>query len=475
MTDTCDIQPRASRIVRAPAPRADGPEAPPAAAFAAAPCPAGPSAALTYRLPLELDDTTGERWSARGIAVLAAAVLATLAWASLTPIRELATARGQIQPAGQIRTVQHFEGGIVAEILVREGAEVAAQQPLVRLAPAQAESDLDALRMRIAALKLRKARAEALLAGKTWNAPEAIGPTATLILDQRSVFEATLDQKFQERQTLAAQVEQRRSELAATRREIETAEAMHRVQTEILKMREKLAEEGFASRKMLLDAQAAAIQADAVLNAARGRLDAGSDALAQAESRLRQSDTDARAVWSDEVARVSSDLAEAQETFARYNDRVERLLVRSPVAGTVLQIAPRSPGDVVRAGDPVVRVVPRGERLQAEVQIAPEDIAHVRVGDAAEMRLSAFDPGVYGKLRGRLVEISPYTLDNDQRRPFYRGRIEFESDDVAGGHLPMTPQPGMLVDAQIVTGAKSLMRYLLKPIYRGLDQAFTER
>jgi HlyD family secretion protein/adhesin transport system membrane fusion protein len=149
--------------------------------------------------------------------------------------------------------------------------------------------------------------------------------------------------------------------------------------------------------------------------------------------------------------------------------------VKSPVDGVVLQLAVRTEHEVVKPGDVVARVVPHGEQLQAEVQIQPEDIGHIGINDYAELRFAAFDPSVYGKIRGKVVDIAPYTLENDQKHLYYRVRVGFDPMDAVGGYMPMNVQPGLVVDAQIVTGAKSLIHYMLKPIYRGLDSAFAER
>lgn len=440
-----------------------------------APPPREIASAVRYTLPLELEERVVSRRYSRLIQVMCVAFGVFLAWGSLTPIRELTTGKGQIIPLGQVRSVQHYEGGIVAEVLVWEGEQVNKDQPIMRLQMMQAGSELDALKVRLESLSLRKARIEALLSGQGLAAAPDGTINARLAADQKTLFDAVVEQKLRERQTLATQVDQRRSEIGALENEISKGSEMLNVQKQLMDMRQRLATEGFASRKMLLDAQAAMIQAESSLQSSRGRLDAARDALAQAESRLAQADSDARATWSDELSKVSAEWAETQETLQKYNDRVDRLLVRSPVEGTVLQLSYRTPNEVVKPGDVVARVVPAGEQLQAEVQIQPEEIGHINVNDYAELKLAAYDASVYGKIRGKVIEVSPYTFENEQKKLFYRVRIGFNAADTFGGYMRPNIQPGLVVDAQIVTGAKSLIHYMLKPIYRGLDAVFAER
>jgi adhesin transport system membrane fusion protein len=135
----------------------------------------------------------------------------------------------------------------------------------------------------------------------------------------------------------------------------------------------------------------------------------------------------------------------------------------------------RSPGEVVRAGETIARIVPLGDALVAEVYVKPDDIAAVKVKDKAELKVTAYDFSKYGKIKGEVTSISPTTTENDDKRSYYKVIVRFDPGRSDRYTAEWQLQSGMTVDAEIISGSKSLLQYLLKPIYRGIDAAFSER
>ncbi len=177
-------------------------------------------------------------------------------------------------------------------------------------------------------------------------------------------------------------------------------------------------------------------------------------------------------IWSEELAKVSAEAKETEEAIAKQKDRFERLVVRAPVDGTVQFVTLKSVGEVVKPGDTFIKIVPANVPLIAELQVRPDDIGNVKVGDRAELKVTAFDAAIYGKLIGRIESVSPSSFQRENGDYFYRATVTILDSSLLG-HARISP--GMIVSAEIVTGAKSFLRYLLKPIFKVVDPAFAER
>jgi HlyD family secretion protein/adhesin transport system membrane fusion protein len=337
--------------------------------------------------------------------------------------------------------------------------------------PVQADAELATLTARAENLKLLKERMEALVAGRAADFGTVPGGLAREHLE---VLQRRLDHRSEERRLHLARLDQKRAEIASLNNEIVTGRRLVAIEQEQLKMRRDLVRLGATSRKQLLDAETALEQMRARLEASEGKLEATQKALAEAQAALDSSEAEARKLWSEELVKTSADLAEVEQSIKKNADRVQRLIVRAPAKGRIQYLAQRSRGEVARPGETVARVVPTDD-LVAEVRVRPEDVASVKLGDRAELKVSAYDFNKYGKIDGQVAEISPTTFqDEETHRYYYRTLIRYD-DKRAPGRRPWQLQPGMTVDAEIITGEKTLLRYLMKPISRGLDVAFSER
>ena len=247
------------------------------------------------------------------------------------------------------------------------------------------------------------------------------------------------------------------------------------IQQQQFDMRRTLAVDGNMSKKQVLDSEPPTSSRACWCTTTEGKLLATQEALREADAALAESDAQAHKQWSEELAKASSELAEVQESIRKHADRVERLTIRAPTRGRVQQVLQRSPGEVVRPGETMARIVPLDDALVAEVLVKPEDIAAVKVKDKADLKVTAYDFSKYGKIRGEVAFISPGTIENDDKRTYYKVQISFNQDRSDRYAKEWHLQPGMTVDAEIISGSKSLLQYMLKPIYRGIDVAFSER
>jgi membrane fusion protein, adhesin transport system len=425
--------------------------------------------------PIEFEEERGYRISRKMMRVVPVLTAAALLWAGVAPIRELSSARGQLVPITQVRQVQHLEGGIVEQILVAEGQVVEKDQPLMSLRAVTADSDLAALKVHARNLLLQKETGEALLAGRMPDFSTMADVGTALAAEHFQVYQLRLDHRLKERRLLLARIEQRKAEMTALQTEVVTQAKLTEIQKQQLDARQILATSGNMSTKQLLETETTYEQARVLMQVSQGKLATAEEALKEAEAALAESDAQAQKLWIEELSKASGELIEVQESLRKYADRVERLIIRAPTRGRVQQILQRSPGEVVRPGDAVAKIVPLGDALVAEVLVKPEDIAAVKKGDRAELKVTAYDFSRYGKIKGEVTDISPTTFEQDDKRYYYKVHIRFNPNRSDRFAAAWQLQPGMTVDADIISGSKSLLQYLLKPIYRGVDAAFSER
>jgi HlyD family secretion protein/adhesin transport system membrane fusion protein len=294
----------------------------------------------------------------------------------------------------EVRPVQHLEGGIVDQILVKEGQLVDKGQPLMRLQPAGTESELAALRVRAHNLMLEKARAQALLANRDVDSHSLGEISADLIADHVRVHQMRLEQRAKERDLLATRIAQRKAEIAGLQTQIPMQNRLVDMQKERLEGRQKLYAHGAMSKKQVLEVEAGYEQARIQLHESERKLAMAKEALPEAEAALAEADAQARKLWSEELAKASSELAEVQQSIKKLADRFDRLVVCDSAVQDMLQ---RSPGEVA-SGRKHCEYRPGGDDLAAEVRVKPEDIAEVKAGDRADVKVSAFDYSRYGKV-----------------------------------------------------------------------------
>jgi HlyD family type I secretion membrane fusion protein len=177
----------------------------------------------------------------------------------------------------------------------------------------------------------------------------------------------------------------------------------------------------------------------------------------------------------EQKSKIGEERAELQEQLAGLQDRADRLVVRAPVGGLVKSIEQSGSGSVVKPGDLVAEIVPLEEDLVAEVKVEPKDIGHIKEGDAADVQVTSYDASRYGSVQGTVRTISASSFKDENGEAYFKAVIALAAREVGSGENTRPVLPGMVVQANVVTGSKSLMRYMLKPIVRSLDTAFGER
>lgn len=426
-------------------------------------------------LPLSLEEGRAPKLFVHTLYVISGFIAASIIWATVAQIKELTIATGQLVPVGSIQLVQHLEGGIISEILVSDGQIVEKGTPLVKFQPAAAKSDLGQVNIRAVHLELQKERLNAMIEGR----PAAFGKFGkdypALASDQMRLMRSQFVKTTEERKTLKFKIEQRQTEITSLKGQEISLVKQTAIQEEQVAIRESLLKEGYVSRAVYLEIKRTLekIRAEAIANT--GRLVGAKEALNETRSILAEYNAGLKQKLNDEAAKVSAELAELKLAVVKHKDRVARLLITAPVKGIVQELVPKAIGEVMKPGDVIARIVPMEQELIAEVRVPPKDIGHISVGNPAEIKITTFDPARFGGISGTVRKISATTFQNERGEPYYKAEIKLSKNHVGLKNEEHLILPGMVVNAEIITGSKSLTKYLLKPVYRSLDIAFSER
>jgi HlyD family secretion protein/adhesin transport system membrane fusion protein len=306
-----------------------------------------------------------------------------------------------------------------------------------------------------------------------------------LAAEQAKLYASAMEQRKQEHATFVARAAQRRHEAETSAAAAEAAKAQVPVLRDLFDIQRQLVTQGLTARKAYLETLSALLRAEGEYASAQTKLQAALATRSEAESALIQADATAAQKVAEERTKAATDHAEVERQIAKFADRLERVIVRAPSNGVVQEIVPKSPGEVVKPGDVIARIVPTGVDLVAEVRIDPKDSGHVKVGARADVKFATYDSAIFGTLTGTIDYVSPTTFVPQSSQsssagqaasePYYKALIRLPSDHVGTGAKTRPISPGMVVQANIVTGSKSIARYMLKPISNSLEAAFTER
>lgn len=425
--------------------------------------------------PLGLEDGHAPGMAKAVVFLGTAFFMAFIFWGSLTELSELTVAPGEVKPEGSVHAVQHLEGGQIKKIHVQEGQVVDQGAPLVLMRETAAMADLEQLRIRRAALALTLERYDALLERRQPDFGEFGNAYPILREDQQKAYNAAVTQAQASKDELGARIALRGAEVKGFEDQLGSIEQQMRIIDQQIAMKKELLDQQLVARSVYLEVLRQKEKLNENRVTTKGQLQAARESLEETRIKLAELDTELDRNLSQERSKVSAEHEELGEVIGKQKDKVKRLVVRAPVRGVVQSLNVKSIGQVVKPGEAIASLVPLESELVAEVQIRPDDIGHVAIGHEANVKITTFDPVKYGAIKGQLRHISATTFLTEDGKPYYKGVIGLETAHV--GIAPQTHQilPGMIVQAEIVTGAKSLMRYLLRPIYRSFSTSFSER
>lgn len=407
-----------------------------------------------------------------GIVLTTALILGGIGWAAVTPVSEVAHTSGAIIPAGRIHRVQHFEGGIVAAIHVSDGDLVVADEVLVELQTARAASERAQLVARQSALAVRLERLRTLITGEPWT---ALADGSPIPAEQRQLYE---EQRRNYRDQLALIDAEREQYAERVRAKREQAKALAR---EVGAIREREAihgaveDTGVLPKVAILEAKANLARAESQLKDVEAEIRDAEQSMLQQENKRREFVTRWRQERRLEIEQAALELKETEEELNRLGDRLERLTLRAPVNGYVQGLAVNSINAVVEPGETVLEIVPTDDELVAETQVQPRDIGHVQPGQRVNVTVSSFEAQRFGTIDGSLRSVSATTYLDADDRPYYKAQVILAQNYVGSDPDKNRLLPGMTVTADIRTGQKTVLDYILKPVYRGFSGALHER
>jgi len=399
-----------------------------------------------------------------------------LIWAHFAVIDEVTRGDGKAIPSSKLQKIQNLEGGIVAELFIHEGQVVEVGDPLLRLDDTRFASNVGETEADRLALLLRVERLSAEVEGRPLNVPEAVRTSAPgLAASEQALFESRQQQLLDEVAGLQEQLIQRQQEL----REFTSKQAQYRNSLGLLRqevqMSEPLVAEGAISQVEVLRLKRAEVEN-------RGQLDATSLAIPRAESAIKEVERkidETRGRFRSEALTLlnetRTELSKIEATGKALEDRVSRTLVASPVRGIVKQLLVNTIGGVIQPGSDLVEIVPLDDTLLVEARIRPQDIAFLHPGQEAVVKFTAYDYTIYGGLQAKLEQIGADTITDEEGNSFYLIKLRTDKSHLGSADKPLLIIPGMVASVDIITGKKSILSYLLKPIIRARSEALRER
>lgn len=395
-------------------------------------------------------------------------------WAYVAELDEVTRGEGKIIPSGQTKTVQHLEGGIISDILVVEGQTVEKGEVLLRIENTTAESELQEKRKQYLNLKAQVARLRAEVSGKdTIDFDEDVLLEAPSNAEQeRELFKARRSQLAQQIRILSNQRKQKQQELEEMTARVKQLRKSKSIAQKELNLLKPLVEQGVAPRLDLLRVEQKVQELDASISGVEVAIPRTRTQLAEAANRIEEKKQSFRTEAQEKLNEALVAASRLEEEIVAGVDRVVRTDVRSPVHGTVKQILNNTIGGVVRSGDDLIEIVPLEDTLLVEARIRPADRAELWPGLPAVVKVSAYDYSIYGGLEATLTDISPDTITDEQGETFYRIRLRTEENSL-GADKPI--RTGMTAQVDILTGRKTVLDYLLKPIRKGMENALRER
>ncbi len=430
------------------------------------------SGALTAPLELPLaagPDMTAWTRQARAISLTLLIFLGGwLLWSVIAPLSGAIVSSGVVKTELNRKTIQHQEGGIVKAILVREGETVKAGQPLIEIGDVRTDATNSILLDRLASEQIRRARVQAeLILAADFSAPKVGGDVkraAEYIARERAIFVAqrrTLDQQVA---VLEAQINETERQIKALEAQSAATEQSLKLSREELEINRNLVKEGFIQRTRILvlertvtDYASNLGEFQGNLAQARQRIDDYRLRIVQTRNQYQQQ---AAADLKEAVARID----EAEEQLRSSLDQVERQIVRAPVDGVVMSLRVGAPGMAIGPREPILDVVPLKERLVVEARIDPNDIDHVRVGDSAEVRLSAYEYRKMPLLIGKVGTVSADRITDQQTgQSWYSVLIDVDASKLAG-HPGTQMQTGMTAEVFVTTPGRTLFEYMMRPL-----------
>ena len=430
--------------------------------------PSEPKSVSTRHAPslnrsLHIEEGRPPQSSRMNILVACIIVIAFIVWSAITPLEEIANTTGQIIPSGFIKSIQHLEGGIISEIKIQEGDTVKEGQLLIMIDGKGAQSELEQALAKEASLKIKAERLRAFGLGQKPNFTEFAQGNKNLVNDQQSIYDMQVKNREDQRSIIDKQQEQQKSLLRIQlgqekdlRDQAAVAEKQRDVNKELFEKRLKTGTEYRNSEENVS-------RVNKELNQVLNQMQQTKQAIAESENKLTELGTRLRNEALTEMGNVTGEIAQVKESITKLQDRVNRLEIKAPVSGIIKGLKTNTLNGVIQPGEEIMQIVPENA-MEVEAQLNPKDAGNTQIGQNVTVKVSAYDYSRFGSIEGKLKSVSASTFLDENKRPYYKAFITLNQLYVGKNPNANKLSVGMTVQADIHTGQKTLLQYLIKPV-----------
>lgn len=412
----------------------------------------------------------------RGVCLL---VFLLVVWAYFAQIDEFTRGEGRVVPSSEVQVVQNLEGGILSKLFAAEGDLVERDQPLLLIDDTMVSSSYRERSLQAAQLRAKIVRLRAESQGGDFEAELATlktPPDTRLLQTERDLFNSRHLEAGGKLYILGQRVEQKRQELSAVRLSRSSLAASHELLGREMRVTRPLVDKGAVSHVELL-------RLERQLNDLKGELGKATIAIPRLQAEYDEARKSVESFNQTFAAEARKELNDALAELGRleegneaYADRVARTEVKSPVRGTIKRLLVNTIGGVIQPGMDLVEIVPMDDSLLVDAKVLPKDIAFIHPGQEAMVKFTAYDFSIHGGLKAKVTQISPDSIEDKEKGVwYYQVRLETASTELGSPEKPLPIIPGMTTQVDILTGKKTILDYLLKPILKTKELALRER
>ena len=401
-----------------------------------------------------------------------------LIWAHFAKLEEVTRGDARVVPSSKIQVVQNLEGGILAELAVHDGQIVQKGDVLLRIANTSAKSQYRDSRTQYLTLEAMIARLKAEIADKTPQFPqEVLTEAPTVAHSEQALYDSQLDQFKSNIAVLSDQLVQKQQEIAGLQSKQQTLSRSLDLAKQERDMTAPLVANGAASKLELVKLERGLTDLQGQIDDVKISIPQAEAARNEAQKRIQEKTATFHSDAQAELNKHTAELAALSQQIFAQHDRVTRTEVRSPVRGTIKDVKVTTIGEVIKPGEDLVEIVPLEDTLLVEAKVRPADVAFLHPGQPAMVKITAYDFSIYGGLKAQVEDISADTIKDDTPNggTFFRVTLRTEKNSLGKGDKPLPIIPGMTASAEILTGQKSVLDYLLKPLLKARDEALHER
>ena len=399
-----------------------------------------------------------------------------IVWAYFAKIDELTRGVGKVIPSKQVQVIQNLEGGIVSEILVDEGEIVEKDQILLKIDDTTFASSYEENNLRLLELQAQALRLSAEVSGKETHSMNAVSKEMKPFIEhERSLYQLNKRQLAQKLNILREQITQRRHELKEAQSKYGQLREDYKLIKQEVEITRPLVKKGIVSQVefLQLSRQASGIKGE--MDSVKLSIPRTRSTIKEAQNKMQEAKLDFKHDAKEELNKVQAEIARISESSDALEDRVKRTLVRSPVKGIVQRLLVNTINGVIQPGMDIVEIIPFNDKLLIETKIKPSDIAYLYPGQPAKVKFTAYDFSIYGSLDGKVVWISADTITDEEGNAFYLVRIKTTKNYLEFEGKKHDILVGMVANVDIITGQKSVLDFILKPILKVRQAALRER